>query len=97
MNSDINSYLCELRNLLHSYKTGSFPVDVFLNKSRSILDLVEPQMKEKADELHSAWFDIEQAYAVSLDRGDPLANYQKFVNDGLNSMEFQINLLSHVH
>jgi hypothetical protein len=95
MNSDLSGYLCDLSSLLHSYKTGGLPLDVFLNKSRNILDLVEPYMKEKADDLHSAWFDIEQAYAVALDRGDPLSNYQKYVNDGLDSMEFQINLLSH--
>lgn len=97
MNTDLNGYICDLSILLHSYKAGRMPVDVFLNKSRSILDLVEPCMKEKADKLHSAWFDIEQAYAVALDRGEPLSNYQKYVNDGLASMEFQMNLLSHQH
>ena len=97
MNSDLDDYLHELRKLLQSYMACSLPLDVFLNESRKILDLVEPQMEGKADELHSAWFDIEQAYAVALDREDPLSKYQEHVNAGLSSMEFQIKLLCQQH
>jgi hypothetical protein len=97
MNSDLDDYLYELRKLLLIYKAGGLPVNVFLNKSRQILDLIEPRIEGKADELHSAWFDIEQAYAVALDREQPLSNYQEYVNAGLSSMEGQITLLRQQH
>ena len=83
MNIKVKNYLYELRDILNSYKNGVINIGFFLRRSRSFIDLLGTVLEEKVDILHAAWFDIEQAYAVSLDRDEPISNYEKFVNEGI--------------
>ncbi len=93
MTEQIKESLLQLEEFLSAYKEEKLSIGDFLRRSRHLIDVIELVFGEKAEDLHSAWFDIEQAYAVALDRKESIDIYQDLITNGLTSMKKQIHLL----
>jgi hypothetical protein len=96
MINQTHDLIIELYQLTEKFKEGRLSIGDFLQESRLFIDVLE--MDSDIDDhlldcLHGAWFDIEQAYAVALDRKESINNYDRYIKEGIGVIEKQLQQL----
>ncbi len=76
-----------MKEALTDYEENKVSLNLLINRLGGLLNCLQDLSDEWKENFHENWFELEQMYAVALDRNEPISKYSIGINESIGNLK----------